>query len=48
MFDSLDETMKHDDQEQTTPKERWMRYVVTAVVSIAVVGGLLLSIRMLE
>ncbi|MBL8211211.1 MAG: hypothetical protein JNK87_10895 [Bryobacterales bacterium] len=48
MFDSLDETMKHDDQEQTTPKERWMRYVVTAVISIVVVGGLLLSIRMLE
>ena len=48
MFDSLDETMKHDDQEQTTAKERWMRYVVTAVVSVVVVGGLLLSIRMLE
>lgn len=48
MFDSLDETMKHDDQEQTTPRERWMKYVVTAVVSVVVVGGLLLSIRLLE
>lgn len=48
MFDSLEETMKHDDQEQTTPKERWMKYLVTAVVSVVVVGGLLLSIRLLE
>lgn len=48
MFESLDETMKHDEKMQTSPRERWMKYIVTAVVSVAVVGGLLLSIRMLE
>lgn len=48
MFESLDETMKHDEKEQNTPRERWMRYIITAVISIAVVGGLLMSIRMLE
>lgn len=48
MFDSLDETMKHDEETQTTSRERWMRYVVTAVISVVVVGGLLMSIRMLE
>ncbi|MBI3680045.1 MAG: hypothetical protein HY235_06570 [Acidobacteria bacterium] len=48
MFDSLDETMKHDAEKETTPRERILRYVVTAVISIVVVGGLLLSIRLLE
>ncbi|HUQ94460.1 MAG TPA: hypothetical protein VM120_22450 [Bryobacteraceae bacterium] len=48
MFESLDETMKHDEKEQSTPRERWMRYIITAVISVAVVGGLLMSIRMLE
>lgn len=47
MFDSLDETMKHDAQVQTSPRERMVKYIVTAVVSVIVVGGVLMAIRML-
>lgn len=48
MFESLDETMKHDEQSASTPRERITKYIVTALVSLVVVGGLLISIRMLE
>ncbi|MBS1829218.1 MAG: hypothetical protein U0R19_35395 [Bryobacteraceae bacterium] len=48
MFESLDDTMKHDDQQQVSPAERWTKYLVTAVITIAVVGGLIFSIRMFE
>jgi hypothetical protein len=48
MFESLDDTMKHDAQKETTPKERMMRWAMTAIVSVAVVGGLLFAIRMME
>lgn len=48
MFESLDETMKHDEQRESTPRERITKYIVTALVSLVVVGGLLISIRMLE
>lgn len=48
MFESLDETMKHDAEKETTPRERMMKYLVTVVVAVIVVGGLLFSIRMLE
>lgn len=48
MFESLDETMKHDEQRESTSRERITKYIVTALVSIVVVGGLLFSIRMLE
>ena len=48
MFESLDEHMKHDDQLETTPKERIMRWVAVAVVSVLVFAGLYFSVRMLE
>ncbi len=48
MFESLDETMKHDAKADSTPRERMMRYVLTAVVSVAVIGGVLMAIRMME
>ncbi len=48
MFDSLDEQMKHDDALETTPKERVLRWVAVAVVSVLVFGGLYFGVRMLE
>ncbi|MCC6361971.1 MAG: hypothetical protein IT165_00515 [Bryobacterales bacterium] len=48
MFDSLDETMKHDEEEQSTPRERWMKYILTLIIAVVVVGGLLTVIRMVE
>jgi hypothetical protein len=48
MFESLDEHMKHDDRLETTTKERIMRWVAIAVVSVLVFAGLFFSVRMLE
>lgn len=47
MFESLDEQMKHDEQETTTPKERYMKWVLVALVSLAVFGGLYMGVRVL-
>lgn len=48
MFDSLDEQIKHDEQEMTTPKERALKWVAVAVLAVLVFGGLSLAVRMLE
>ena len=48
MFDSLDDTMKHDEQERTTPKERALRLLAVALVSILLFGGLIFTVRMFE
>ena len=48
MFESLDEHMKHDDQLETTTRERIVRWVAITVVSILVFAGLYFSVRMLE
>lgn len=47
MFESLDEQMKHDEQETTTPKEKYMKWVLVALVSLAVFGGLYMGVRVL-
>ncbi len=47
MFESLDDTMKHDAKADSTPRERMMRYLLTAVISVAVIGGILAAIRMM-
>jgi len=47
MFDSLDETMKHDEDEVTSPKEKILRYVTIALVSVLVFGGLYYGVRAL-
>ena len=48
MFDSLDEQIKHDDRESTTPKERILVWLSVAVVSVVVFGGLYMGIRLLD
>ena len=48
MFDSLDEQIKHDEALKSTPRERMMKWVVVALASIVLFGGLYFAIRMLE
>ena len=48
MFESLDEQMKHDDAETSTPKERMLKYVLIGVVSIVLFAGLFMGVRLLE
>ncbi|MCU1258200.1 MAG: hypothetical protein JWO80_1085 [Bryobacterales bacterium] len=47
MFESLDETMRHDELEQCTRKERVMRYIAIAAASILFFGGLIVAVRSL-
>jgi hypothetical protein len=48
MFESLDEHIKHDEQMETTARERWLLYLAVFVVSVVVFGGLYFGVRMLE
>ena len=48
MFESLDDQMKHDQDQESTPRERWLKWLLVAVVSILVFGGLYMGVRLLE
>jgi hypothetical protein len=48
MFDSLDEQMKKDEARETTSKERMMRWLLIAVVSVLVFGGLYYGVHLME
>jgi len=48
MFDSLEDQMKQDEQKESTPTERYIRWAVIAVVSVLLFGGLIYGVRMLE
>ncbi len=48
MFESLDEQMKHDEDVATTPKERFLKWVVVGVLSVLLFGGLYMGVRLLE
>ncbi len=47
MFDSLDETMKHDDRSSSSTKERVVVWVSVAIVSVLLFGGLYFGVRFL-
>lgn len=46
MFDGLDETMKRDEQRESTSSERMIRYVIIAVASIVLFAGLYFSVSL--
>jgi hypothetical protein len=48
MFDSLDEQMKKDLDRESTRKQRLLLYLVVAVASILLVGGLYYGVRLIE
>ena len=48
MFDSLDDTMKRDEQEVVSNKEKILRWIVITVVALLVFGGLFATFRLLE
>jgi hypothetical protein len=47
MFDSLEQQMKHDDDLEISPRERVIKIVVIAVVSVLLFGALYFAIRLL-
>lgn len=48
MFETLDERMKHDEAQEETPRERYLKWLLAAVVSVVVFGGLYMGVRLLE
>jgi hypothetical protein len=48
MFESLEETIKHDIADVTTRSQRIVKATVIAVLSVVLFGGLYFAIRTLE
>ncbi len=48
MFDSLEEKMKHDADVEVTRKERIIKGLMVAVLSVLLFGGLYFVVRILE
>lgn len=48
MFESLDDRMKQDEREVTTPGEKYLKWAVVAVIAVIVFGGLWMGIRLME
>jgi len=48
MFDSLDEQIRADEHRSVTSKERLLRWVLIAVVSIVVFGGLYIGVHLMQ
>jgi hypothetical protein len=48
MFETLDDRMKHDEQETTTSKERMLKWLLVGVVSVILFSGLYFGVRLLE
>ena len=45
MFDSLADQMKADEQQQSTSRERAVRYTVVAILSVVLFAGLYFVVR---
>ena len=48
MFESLDEHMKHDEQAEASPKERFMKYAMIGAISVALVCGLFAAVQFVK
>ena len=48
MFDSLAEQIRHDDQLEISSRERALRWLAVAVLSIVVFGGIFVSVNWLQ
>ena len=48
MFESLSDHIKHDDELEVTPKQRILKWLAVALLSVALFGGLYFAVRVLE
>ena len=48
MFDSLADRIREDDHQAVSNTERYIRWVVVAVISVVLFGGLYIGVRLLE
>ena len=45
MFDSLEEQLKKVEQQESTMKERLLRYLTIAAVSVLIFGGIIVAVQ---
>lgn len=48
MFDSLADRIKADEHAEESKTQRMLKYLVVAIVSVLLFGGLYFGVRMLE
>jgi hypothetical protein len=48
MFESLEDHMKADDAATTTPRERFFKWAAAGVISVLVLGGIYMVIKLME
>lgn len=48
MFESLDDRIKQDEMQETTQKERILKWLVVGVVSVVLFTGLYMGVKLLE
>lgn len=48
MFDSLADRIREDDQKETSPRERYLRWAAVGVLSILLFTALYLGVHLLE
>jgi hypothetical protein len=46
MFDSLADQIRHDEQAETTPRARLVRYTLITVLSVVVFVAIYMGVRM--
>jgi hypothetical protein len=48
MFDSLEEQMKKDEKQESTTKERILRYLAIAAASVLIFGGIVVAVQRMQ
>ncbi len=48
MFESLDDTIRADEHKAVSTRERAIKWIIGAIITVAVFGGLYLSVHLLE
>jgi len=48
MFETLDERIKQDEQDTISPREKYMKWAMTLVVTVLLFGGLYVGMLMME
>jgi len=48
MFESLSDHIKHDDEVEVIPKQRMVKWLLIALLSVLLFGGLYFAVRVLE
>ena len=48
MFDSLADRIREDENKESSPKDRLLRYIAIATISVLVIGGIYYGVRLVQ